>query len=52
MIFLSETVSRHLTSSDVTGRGAGTTLHGLPDQPRAWKNPVTRNLGKLRDEDL
>jgi hypothetical protein len=34
MIFLSETISGHLTSSDVIGRGAGAILHSLPDHPR------------------
>lgn len=45
MIFLSETVGRDLTSSDVVGRGAGT--HSRPG-----KNSVSRGLANSRDDDL
>ena len=54
MLFLRKMVGRNFASSDVVGRGAGTLVHGLPapDHPQARRNPVSRALAGLRNEDL
>ena len=50
MPFLGKMVGRDLAGSDV-GRGTGTLAHG-PDHPQARRNPVSRALAGMKDEDL